>query len=107
MLLPAFGELPLEAVTTAMIERWVGSLELSASTRTKAIVLLHGIFRRAKKVWGLSVNPVTEVEKPPVSHGGDIDVFSPEEVYALVRAAKSEQDAAIFLTAAFTGLRRG
>ena len=107
MLLPAFGQLQLEDVTTPVIERWVGSLELSASTRTKAIVLLHGIFRRAKKVWGLSVNPVTEVEKPPVSHGGDIDVFSPEEVYALVRAAGSEQDAAIFLTAAFTGLRRG
>jgi integrase len=34
-------------------------------------------------------------------------VFSPEEVWALVRAAESEQDAAIFLTAAFTGLRRG
>jgi integrase len=37
----------------------------------------------------------------------DIDVFSPEEVMALVRAAGSRQDAAIFLTAAFTGLRRG
>jgi integrase len=34
-------------------------------------------------------------------------VFSPEEVMALVRAANSEQDGAIFLTAAFTGLRRG
>jgi integrase len=28
-------------------------------------------------------------------------------VFALVRAAADEQDAAIFLTAAFTGLRRG
>ena len=37
----------------------------------------------------------------------DIDVFTPEDVLALVRAAESEQDAAIFLTAAFTGLRRG
>jgi integrase len=34
-------------------------------------------------------------------------VFSPEEVWALVRAARSDADAAIFLTAAFTGLRRG
>jgi integrase len=34
-------------------------------------------------------------------------VFSPEEIWALVRAATSELDAAIFLTAAFTGLRRG
>jgi integrase len=34
-------------------------------------------------------------------------VFSPEEVWALMRAAASEQDGAIFLTAAFTGLRLG
>jgi integrase len=34
-------------------------------------------------------------------------VFSPEEVWALVRAASSEQDGVVFLTAAFTGLRMG
>jgi hypothetical protein len=39
-----------------------------------------------------------------VSRSGDIEVFSPEEVMALVRAAASEQDAALYLTAAFTGL---
>jgi integrase len=106
-LLPAFGELPLESVTTPLIERWIGGMERSASTRTKALVLLHGIFQRARKVWGLPVNPVADVEKPPLTRSGDIDVFSPEEVWALVRAAASEQDAAVFLTAAFTGLRRG
>jgi hypothetical protein len=37
----------------------------------------------------------------------DIEVFSPEEVMALVRAATDAQDAAIYLTAAFTGTRRG
>ena len=37
----------------------------------------------------------------------DLEAFSPEEVWALVRAAGSEQDAALFLTAAFTGLRMG
>ncbi|MBV8941913.1 MAG: site-specific integrase [Solirubrobacterales bacterium] len=68
---------------------------------------MHGIFKRAKKVWALPVNPAAEVEKPPLTRSGDIDVFSPEEVWALVRAAASEQDAALFLTAAFTGLRRG
>jgi integrase len=55
----------------------------------------------------LHLNPVADVEKPPTQRSGDIDVFSPEEVMALVRAAASEQDAAIYLTAAFTGLRRG
>jgi integrase len=37
----------------------------------------------------------------------EIKVFSPQEIMALVRAADSEQDAAIYLTAAFTGLRQG
>ena len=37
----------------------------------------------------------------------DIDVFSPEEVRALVRAAASEQDGALFVAAPFTGMRRG
>jgi integrase len=106
-LLPAFGELPLESITTESIERWIGELEGAASSRTKALVLLHGIFQRARKVWGLQVNPAADAEKPPLNRSGDIQVFSPEEVWALVRAGASEQDGAIFLTAAFTGLRMG
>jgi integrase len=47
------------------------------------------------------------VEKYRQRWSGDIDVFSPEEVLALVREAGSEQDAAIYLVAAYTGLRRG
>jgi integrase len=106
-LLPRFGGEPLEAITPEMIEAWLGSLGGSASSRTKSLVLMHGIFRRARKVWGLSVNPVADVEKPPIIRSGDLQVYSPEEVWALVRAAESEQDAALFLTAAFTGLRMG
>jgi integrase len=68
---------------------------------------MHGIFRRAVKVWGLPGNPVAGAEKPPLTRSGDLEVFSPEDVWALVRAADSEQDAAIYLTAAFTGLRMG
>ncbi len=70
------------------------------------MTLLHGVFARACKAYDLPVNPVAGIERHPVRLAGDIDVFSPEEVWALVRAA-SEQDGAIFLTAAFTGLRRG
>jgi hypothetical protein len=42
-----------------------------------------------------------------VSCSGDYDFYSREEVEALARAAASEQDSAIYLTAAMTGLRRG
>lgn len=58
-------------------------------------------------MYGLAYNPVATVEAHRVRPSGDIEVFSPEEVWALVRAAQSEQDGAIFLTAAFTGLRLG
>jgi integrase len=106
-LLPAFGGRPLESVTPAVIEAWFASLGGATSSRAKALVLLHGIFQRAKKVWNLPANPAEKVEKPPLKRSGDIQVFSPEEVWALVRAAVSDQDGAIFLTAAFTGLRLG
>src|SRR3954447_16959362 len=106
-LLPAFGERRLEDITTPMIESWLAGLDTAPSSRRKALVLMHGIFQRARKVYGLTVNPVADVEKPAQQRSGDIEVFSPEEVMALVRAAASEQDAALFLSAAFTGLRRG
>jgi integrase len=107
-LLPAFGDVRLEDLTTAGIDSWRGSLTgLSPRTRNKLLVVMHGVLRRAQSVWGLSVNPVASVEKQRQRFSGDLEVFSPEEVMALVRAAASEQDGALFLTAAFTGLRRG
>ena len=106
-ILPTFGQMRLEDVTSEHVERWLAGIDCKASTRTKALVILHGVFQRARKVYKLPVNPVTDVEKPPLTRNGDIEVFSPEEVWALVRAADSEQDGAIFLTAAFTGLRQG
>jgi integrase len=106
-ILPEFGDKPIESITPAMIERWIASVDRTPATKTKLLAMMNGIYKRAMKVWGLPFNPAREVEKPPLSSSGDLEVFSPEEVWALVRAAASEQDAAIFLTAAFTGLRRG
>jgi integrase len=106
-LLPAFGSLALEDVTTEAIERWLAGYEGSARSRNKLIIEMHGILARARKVYGLRENAAADVEKLSARSSGDIQVFSPEEVWALVRAAASEQDAALFLTAAFTGLRMG
>jgi integrase len=133
-LLPAFGTRRLEDITIADVEGWRARLEsvagararrgpsepaasergsretslrLSNSSKNRITTLLHGVFARACKVHTLPVNPVAAIEHFPVRLSGDIDVFSPEEVRSLVRAAASEQDAAIYLTAAFTGLRRG
>jgi integrase len=112
-MLPVFGSRPIEDVIAQDIERWRAALvaagggPLAAKSKNNLLVLLHGIFRRAMTVYGLPVNPAERIERHRVKPAGDIDVFSPEEVWALVRAAASAQDGAIFLTAAFTGLRRG
>jgi integrase len=132
-LLPAFGSWRVEDITTADVERWYSGLtgvggggrrrvrsdpeggmtsgqnpgQLTNSTKDRIVTLLHGVFTRACKVYKLPLNPVAGIERPTAKLSGDIEVFSPEEVWALVRAAQIEQDGAIFLTAAFTGLRLG
>jgi hypothetical protein len=83
-LLPAFGAEPIEAITADVIERWRRSLTgLSNRSKNKLLIQLHGIFRRAQMVWGLPVNPLARVEKHPMRPSGDIQVFSPEEVWAM------------------------
>jgi integrase len=110
-LLPPFGDRRLEDITEQEVERWARRLgaerPLSNATKRKVIVIFHGVMARVCRVYRLPVNPVASVEKPRLATPGAIAVFSPEEVHALVRAAGSEQDAAIFVTAAFTGLRQG
>ncbi len=113
-LLPAFGHMAVEDITERAIESWRAKVvsvksgqPLSNRNRNKLVTVLHGVMRRAQKVYDLPTNPVAGIEKHPQPHGGDIEVFGPEDVMALVRAASSEQDGALYLTAAYTGLRRG
>jgi integrase len=106
-ILPALGTTRVEELTQDQVEHWFAALAGKPSSKRKTLVVLHGIMERARKQHRLPLNPVKDVEKPPQHRGGEIHVLSPEEVRALVRAAASAQDAAIYLTAAFTGLRMG
>ena len=111
VLAETFGGELIEDVTTESIERWKAAFtkrrKLSNRTLQKYLVTLHGIFKRATRVYGLPRNPVANVERPRLPRRAGIDVFSREEVMALVRAASCERDASLYLTAAFTGLRLG
>jgi integrase len=106
-LVPVFGDRRLVDIAARDIERWRAGLTSSPRTKNKQLTILHGIFKRARKVFGLTHNPAADVEKLRESRYVDLEVFSPEEVHALVRAAASEQDAAIYVTAAFTGQHSG
>ncbi len=57
---------------------------------------------------GLLSNPVKDVEKLRESYeAARFDFYSPEDIRKLVASAGDPQDGAIYLTAAFSGLRRG
>jgi integrase len=109
--LPHLGQIALEDLTAERVERWAAheidpTHVMANRTREKTITVFHGVMERARKLHRLPSNPVAD-EKPRTAAKTEIQVFSPEEVMALVRTADSQQDAAIFLTAAFTGLRQG
>ena len=125
-LLPTFGEYRLEEVTARTIESWrtdkLAAGAFKRRTAAKLTTMIHSIFEAARKPYGIAMNPARDVEPLRIRYDpGDYDFYSPEEVWALVRTAEktsaeaptdidhaaARQDAAIFLTAAFTGLRLG
>jgi integrase len=119
-LLPAFGDLPLEQVTSRVIERWRTEETnerrddernpMSRRTAAKLVAILHGIFEEARSEYGFASNPTRDVARWKVDYRAstlEFRFYEPEQVYALARAATNDQDAAIFVTAAFSGLRLG
>ncbi len=111
VLIPAFGDAPLEAITSQHIDAFRSHLVtergLAPGTINKYLASIHGILKRAQRVYGLPANAAAGVERQPVRRSGDFEVLSAAEVEALARAANSVQDAAIFTTAAYAGLRLG
>jgi integrase len=111
-LLPAFGTHRIENLSAHQIEQWRNELVdergLSRRTANKALIVLGAILERACQAHGLTANPVREIKKLRDRYDpNQYDFYNPEEVEALVGAAGSAQDAAIYRTAAFTGLRMG
>jgi integrase len=103
---------------------------LSVRTINKYLGVMHSILKRAQGVYGLAANAAAWAERQPVTRSGDFDVLSAAEVEALARVAREgrhrkppkhptgfewraklrrqgQQGAAIFLTAAYAGLRLG
>lgn len=111
-LLPEFGaDTPLSGITTDRIDAWRERLteeeKLSPRSIQKAMVLLNGIFRRAKRKGWVATNPVEDAEKVVVRASGDFNVLSVEELEACIRAIYDETLAVAVRTAAGTGLRIG
>ena len=109
-LLPYFGEeTPVEEISTRDVEALKDLLlgRVSHRTAQKILVILHGVMARAKRKGWITANPCEDAEKVTVQRSDDFNVLSVEQVHLVEREATSELLRALFLTAAFTGLRMG
>jgi integrase len=107
-LLPAFGELRVESIGPPKVERWRNQLLKEHGLARRNANKIHAVLERAVEHHGLQDNPARHVRKLRESYdAARFEFYTPEEVRVLAQAAASEQDGALYLTAAFTGLRRG
>jgi integrase len=134
-LLPKFGSERIETIGADEIERWRNLLAQddarSRRTVNKIVTQLHTILQHAIDHHALIANPAAKVKRLRETYdAARFDFYSTEEIDTLVasaaagahrnpgrpavskteralRAAEDRQDAAIYLTAALSGLRRG
>lgn len=124
-LLPRFGDRDVASITSDEIERYRDELKamtrkgtdgterrkLGNRTIVRHLVVLHAIFKRAIKVWKLSVpNPASKdlVDRPPVHYdSANYRTLTPDEVRLVAAKMAIPEERALVITAAFTGLRLG
>lgn len=101
-----FATKPLHDLRATDIKAWHDELPYGR-TAEKLLMIVRAILGHARTRGWIERDPSATIERQPVRYSGDYDFYSREEVDALVRAASDEQDGALFVTAAMTGLRRG
>lgn len=101
-----FAARPLPDLRGAELKGWYDGLPYGRTTE-KLLMIVRAILAHARSRGWIDGDPAAGVERQQVRYSGDYDFYSREEVDALARAAATEQDAAIYLTAAMTGRRRG
>lgn len=81
--------------------------KVSRRTAQKRLVMLGGIFKRAKKNKWVPADPTVDIEPISIKVSGDFNVLTVEQVEQVARACESELFRASIVVAAYTGLRTG
>jgi integrase len=108
-LLPEFGDERLARLNEQRIDAWLEDVraELSARTIRKLLFVGGAVCERAKREYGITRNPFRSIEPGTKLERVPFEVFTDEDVWAIVRAAETEADAGMYLLAWRTGVRRG
>ena len=102
----SFATTTLRDLRPTHVKPWYDGLPYGR-TSEKLLMVVRAVFAHARSRGWIDSDPTSTIERQPVRYSGDYDYYSREEIDALARAAASQPDTAIYLTAAMTGLRRG
>jgi integrase len=106
--LPEFGEWRLSDVEQADLLKFKEELmgqEIADSTIRNVFVPVQAVFRRAKKMGDIAINPAEDLELP-TGETQQRQAITPAEALVLIEALP-EGEQALWATAFYTGLRRG
>jgi integrase len=135
LIMGEFGDRRIAEIRTEDIHRFLSKLdreEITAGMVNLHRQVLNSVFEFAKEAFGLATNPVAWTSKRPEATARPFETFELRELQAIVAAARrgkyrlrvdehsafseetkrewqriNDQDAAIFIIAAFTGLHIG
>jgi integrase len=107
---PLWGERPIASITGEEVAGYhaqVVDRGLAASTVNQTRAIVHGIFAVGVERFGVEQDVSVAFKRARTRRATSdrISFYPPDEVMQLIDHASSELDAALFLTAAFTGLR--
>jgi integrase len=102
---------PVGRFTSGDVEQYRAALvgrDLAPSTLNQHRAVVRGVFAVAVERYGLETSPTVAFAwaRSRRANSGRISFYRPDEIDRLIAAAASEQDAGLYVTAAYTGLRR-
>lgn len=107
---PAFGACKLTALKPHMIQAFYNDLQsqkgLSAKTVKNAHGVLHKALEQALKAGYIRANPANSCDLPRVERK-EIQPLDDSHIKAFIQAIKGHKYETVFLTALFTGMRKG
>lgn len=108
-LIPALGGIKVDAITYPVVRKFLNTSTASRATARKILTTLNSIMTYGIRCGYTTKNPVEHVERPKRDNEDreQIDIFSPEEIRALIEAEPNQMYKTLFLTAALSGLRQG
>jgi integrase len=109
-LVAMWADRPIAGITSVEVSAYHQGLvdrSLAASTLNQTRAIVRGIFGLAVERHDLEHDPSVAFKRAKTRRAtsDQISFYPPDEVVRLVEHAANEQDGALFLTAAFTGLR--